>query len=209
MSKNIKLNNTNYNAVSPVQLPTTDGGTASFKDVDEITTPSGSLEITENGTHDVTNYASAVVNVATSGSSGNSENTYEMGTFEITETCRQYTYNHNLGRVPHFAIVYPISVGVTEQAYAISVETIINDLGQENFNISSKEGVEWTKPIGMYQGTAYAANVTGGSISNCVPHTSAYTASELTETYARVGAFVDSSSSNGYLVAGTYGIIVG
>ena len=37
----------------------------------EGTTPTGSLDITENGTHDVTNYASVVVNVPTSsGSSG-------------------------------------------------------------------------------------------------------------------------------------------
>lgn len=209
MSKNIKLNNTDYNGVSTVQLPTTSGGTAIFKDVDEITTPSGSITITENGTHDVTNYASAVVNVATSGSSGNSENTYEMGTFEITETCRHYTYNHNLGRVPHFAIVYPISVGVTEQAYAISMELLINDLGQENFNISPKEGVNWVKPIGMYQGTGYAANVTGGAIGSCLVKTDAYTAAELTETYARVGAFDNGLNSYGFLVAGTYGIIVG
>lgn len=69
MSKNIKLNNTNYNGVSTVQLPTSSGGTATFKDTDEITTPSGSKTITTNGTHDVTNFASAVVNVPTSGGS--------------------------------------------------------------------------------------------------------------------------------------------
>ena len=40
MSKNIKLNDTDYNGISTVQLPTTDGGTATFKDTDEITVPS-------------------------------------------------------------------------------------------------------------------------------------------------------------------------
>lgn len=41
MSKNVKLNNTNYTGVSTVQLPTADGGTATFQDVDEITTSGG------------------------------------------------------------------------------------------------------------------------------------------------------------------------
>lgn len=36
MSKNIKLNNKAYNGISTVELPTTDGATATFKDVDEI-----------------------------------------------------------------------------------------------------------------------------------------------------------------------------
>lgn len=75
MSKNIKLNDTTYSGVSTVQLPTSDGGSATFKDTDEITTPSGSTTITENGTHDVSNFASAIVNVA-----GGSSN-IEQGTF--------------------------------------------------------------------------------------------------------------------------------
>jgi hypothetical protein len=41
VSKNILLNDINYNGVSTVKLPTSDGGTAIFKDVDEIETPSG------------------------------------------------------------------------------------------------------------------------------------------------------------------------
>lgn len=68
MSKNVNVNGVDYSGVSQVQLKTTAGGTALFKDVDEITTPSGSVTITENGTHDVTNYAQAVVNVASGGS---------------------------------------------------------------------------------------------------------------------------------------------
>lgn len=67
MSKNVKVNGVDYTGVSQVQLPTTAGGTALFKDVDEITTPSGSVTITENGTHNVSAYAQAVVNVESSG----------------------------------------------------------------------------------------------------------------------------------------------
>ena len=72
MSKNVTVNGVDYTGVSQVQLPTTDGATALFKDVDEITTPSGDINITENGTHDVSAYAQAVVNVE-SGGSGNTD----------------------------------------------------------------------------------------------------------------------------------------
>jgi hypothetical protein len=76
MSKNVKVNGVSYTGVSQVQLPTTGGGTALFKDVDEITTPSGSVTITENGTHNVANYAQAVVNVESN--SGDAEDNYNL-----------------------------------------------------------------------------------------------------------------------------------
>lgn len=62
MSKNIIINGTTYSGVSIVRLKT-GGGAADFKDIDETTSPSGSVTITSNGTHDVTNYASAEVQV--------------------------------------------------------------------------------------------------------------------------------------------------
>ena len=70
MSKNVNVNGVDYSGVSQVQLKTASGGTVLFKDVDEIVTPSGSVTITENGTHNVANYAQAVVNVASSGNDG-------------------------------------------------------------------------------------------------------------------------------------------
>ena len=62
MSKNVIINNTTYSGVSEVSLPIS-GGTALFRDQDEITTPSGSKSITANGEYDVTEYVSAIVNV--------------------------------------------------------------------------------------------------------------------------------------------------
>lgn len=41
MSKNVTVNGVDYTGVSQVQLPTTDGATALFKDVDEITEGGG------------------------------------------------------------------------------------------------------------------------------------------------------------------------
>ena len=81
MSKNVKVNDTTYNDVSVVQLPLSDGsGNAQFKDVDEISEPTGTKTITTNGTHDVKDYASAIVNVPTSGGG-----ITPSGTKEITE----------------------------------------------------------------------------------------------------------------------------
>lgn len=200
MSKNIKLNNTDYNGVSTVQLPTTNGGTASFKDVDEITTPSGSLTITENGTHDVKDYAQAVVNVATSG--GSSENAYEMGTFEITEVTKNYTYNHSLGRVPKFVIVYPISVAHGQVAYQIMTELIINGLGQENFG-GKTDNVIPNNPYVHWAGLGYNNNTDGQGNRTSGSDIS------LTDTSVVVGSYNAQAGSGGTLVVGTYGIIVG
>lgn len=68
MSKNIVLKGNTYSGVSFIDVKTDEGETVRFQDVDEITTPSGSIEIKENGTFDVSKYASAVVNVISSGS---------------------------------------------------------------------------------------------------------------------------------------------
>lgn len=70
MSKNVNVNGVDYSGVSQVQLKTNDGGTALFKDVDEIVTPSGVKTITENGTYDVTNFATVVANIVASGGGG-------------------------------------------------------------------------------------------------------------------------------------------
>jgi hypothetical protein len=94
MSKNVNVNGVDYSGVSQVQLKTADGGTALFKDVDEIVTPSGVKTITENGTYDVTNFATLVANIVASG--GGVGLPIHTGTQTISNPNTKKYIEHNL-----------------------------------------------------------------------------------------------------------------
>lgn len=83
MSKNIIINGTTYSGVSIVRLKT-GGGSADFKDIDETASPSGSVTITTNGTHDVTNYASAEVQVPVGITPSGALDITSNGTHDVT-----------------------------------------------------------------------------------------------------------------------------
>jgi hypothetical protein len=67
MSKDVLINDAPHLGVSNVKLTTVNGETATFRDVDEVTTPSGKKEITANGTYDISQYESVIVNIPTEG----------------------------------------------------------------------------------------------------------------------------------------------
>lgn len=83
MSKNVVINGVTYSGVSIVSLPTS-SGTATFKDEGEITVPSGTIQISTNGTHNVKIYENAIVNVPVGVAPSGSITVTENGTFDVT-----------------------------------------------------------------------------------------------------------------------------
>lgn len=68
MAKHIVINGKNYRNVSKVELPTSDGGTALFRDAEEVMeVPTETLPISANGEYNVKDYAAVQVAVPTEG----------------------------------------------------------------------------------------------------------------------------------------------
>lgn len=219
MQKNVIVNGTTYNGVDTVKLNTADGQ-ASFVETSDATasaadivkgktayangvlvtgthecegggiTPSGTKEITANGTHDVAAFASVLVNVPTGGGSsvpaeftdmianiGTVDVLLENGTSAVGESI---TFQHNLGFVPHYLYIARSEdtqqglTGLAWQYTALSAENtsnLVNDVVQHG-----------TSPTSIVCKRTYITDITSTSVT-----ISAYNANITAGTYRVFG----------------------
>lgn len=122
MSKNIKLNDTEYTGVSTVQLPTTDGGTAFFKDTDEITTQASGFEL--KGTYTVNStgyfYAESTIDQAILTPS------YEAGIIVLVADSADEDWTDNANGIGRMFVLY------TSSKYIIISQAYRSGTGEQN-----------------------------------------------------------------------------
>ena len=130
----------------------------------------------------------------------------ECGSFTLTEVTKHYTIHHGLGAVPDFCILYPIDITKTSEIYAIGFQVLVGDIGQADWDISSKTDVYggWRA---VYWGTNYAINAPSPAAQSNAPHNAGY-AGTATDTTLEVGG-VGNTNGAGKLLPGTYGYIIG
>ena len=114
-------------------------------------TPTGSINITTNGTHDVTNYASAVVSVSNGGSTPSAtKHTIHFDFSDETDTDIDVYYND--------ALLATMIQAYTPTAY-----------GQKTVILAQLDGVTWYEPTNIPLNTQlvdYNAVLTGYTINN-------------------------------------------
>lgn len=101
MSKNVTIAGANYSNVPAISIPQTGGGKATFYDC------TGNLDITENGTYDVTGLATALVNIS-GGGLPTGFTAIATGTYTVSSdfTTTKQTVTHGLGVTPDLVLFW-------------------------------------------------------------------------------------------------------
>lgn len=105
MAINATMDGTTYNGVSAVTA--TDGSTTKTITLSEsgvIDTPTATKTIDQNGTYDVLNFASAIVNIQSGGGSSSAS-----GSFQVSEDTLQKTINTGLATVHGLILWTPVT----------------------------------------------------------------------------------------------------
>ena len=147
MSIKATINGTDYNNVT--SLTATDGNTtrtATLTEVGTIETPTNAMGITANGTYDVTNYASAVVDVAPSGTA------LEIKTLVTVET--EDTFGNILSKNP-----IPLSYE-NEMVFVFNVGDNLPTQGSYNWGAVLLNVMSTATPTKGLMAKWYANNIT-------------------------------------------------
>lgn len=110
-------------------------------------TPTGSIEITSNGTHDVTNYASVIVNVPTQTQTyENLPSNIHVGTFTVDEAKNSenpIVVNHNIGIAP--LVVYIMVDEISSvSTNALVGSSWVNGVGQSYIYKASSSNLTYS-----------------------------------------------------------------
>lgn len=178
-SPNISLLGATYSGVNGVTLPKSGGGTATFPWVE------GQKTITENGTVDVTNFASVLVNVAGGGGSSN----FVHGTFTTQGSAGAQTVS-----IPYTGSGYPIMVVVVVNggAYNSAVSGWYNSV--QRYAVGQYTMTKAVMTSAPTYGTSGSQNygVTTAIYKNSTSSSTSYTRTSAMNT----NAFSSSNASN-------------